>query len=355
MKMDKDTARLPKAELHVHIEGTITPAMARKKAAEHGIKLPDDIFTPDGKGFQWKDFIDCVTRVYDAIASTVRTGKDYEDVTYDYLKRCAGENCLYVELIISPDHALRMGITYKEMVDGMARAIDRAKADHGIVARMNATLVRHLPPDDVKAAAQAIIDYRHPYVTGLDLAGAEKEGDIPEFRAVFKSIKDGTNSEMGWRVHASEAAGAQNARAAIDMNVKRIGHGVRALEDQSVMADLVKKNVVLEVCPTSNVLAGIYPSYKDHPLRRLYDAGVKITLASDDPGLFGNSIGAEYQVAKEHFGFTDRELLSITRNAIKAAFVDEPTRSALLEDVEDYDFFLRNRRTNPGAPGPKGP
>ena len=351
MKMDPYIARLPKAELHVHIEGTITPDMARKKAAEHGMSLPADIFTPDGKNFQWNDFVDCVTRVYDAVASTVRTAKDYEDITYDYLHRCALENCLYVELIISPDHASRMGISYKDMVDGIARGIDKARAYDAIEARMNAALVRHLPDADVRAAAESIAAYRHPYVTGLDLAGAEKTGDLARFRPVFKFIKDETNGEMGWRVHAAEAAGAENARDALDLNVKRIGHGVRALEDKAVLDEIIKKKTVLEICPTSNVLAGIYPSYGAHPLRKLYDAGVKVTLASDDPGLFGNSIGTEYQVAKDHFGFTDFELLDITRTAIKAAFLDERTRSALLEDVEDYDFFLKSRQFKP--PGPK--
>ncbi|MBU0800095.1 MAG: hypothetical protein KKA05_03745, partial [Alphaproteobacteria bacterium] len=120
--LSKEVRNIPKAELHVHIEGTITPAMAHRKAAEHGLTLPTDIFDSAGN-FTWHDFADCVTRVYDAVAEVVRTPKDYEDITHDYLVRCADEGAIYVELIISPDHAKRMGITYKDMVDGMARGI----------------------------------------------------------------------------------------------------------------------------------------------------------------------------------------------------------------------------------------
>jgi adenosine deaminase len=351
MNLTEDLKRIPKAELHVHIEGTITPAMAKRKAKEHGITLPGGIFDANGN-FTWNDFADCVTRVYDAVASTVRTAQDYEDIAHDYLVRCADEGCIYVELIISPDHAARMGVSYKDMVDGIARGIDKARAETGIEARMNATLVRHLPEADVKKAAQDIVSYRHPYVTGLDLAGAEKAGDIPSFRKTFKYIKDATNSEMGWRLHAGEAADSGNAHDAVMLNARRLGHGVRSIESPAVVREIVQRGVVLEVCPTSNVLAGIYPSYQAHPLRKLKDAGVKVTLNSDDPGLFNCSIGGEYQVARDQFGFSSKELLETTRTAIEAAFVDEPTRKALLKKVDDYGFLL-NRPAPKGPAGPK--
>mgnify|MGYP002622134773 CR=1 FL=1 len=191
--MDKNVARVPKAELHAHIEGTVTPDMARRKAKEHGMSLPDELFSADGKSYAWSDFVDCVTRVYDGVADTIRTKQDYEDITYDYLKRCADENCIYVEFIISPDHAERMGLPYKEMVDGIAAGIDKARDETGIESRINSALVRHLSDDDIDRAAKAIVNYRHPYVTGLDLAGVEKEGDIHRFRKTFKYIKDQTN------------------------------------------------------------------------------------------------------------------------------------------------------------------
>ena len=131
---------------------------------------------------------------------------------------------------------------------------------------------------------------------------------------------------------------------------------MRAIEDPKAIEALLKSGVVLEICPTSNILAGIYPSYDKHPLRKLYDAGVKITLNSDDPGLFGCSIGSEYQVAKDHFGFSDEELLDATRVAVESAYVDGPTRTKLRQKVDDFSFFLKARRQNNNrAPGLKPP
>lgn len=194
--IDQDIAKIPKAELHVHAEAMMTPAYVREKAEEKGIALPNDIFSPDGARFVWTDFADCVTRVYDAMASIITTAQDYEEITYDYLKRAASENCIYTEIIISPDHCERIGIPYRDMVDVMARGIDRARVDFDIEARMNAAVVRHLSLPVVWNTAQKIVDYPHPYVTGLDLAGAEKSGDIPQFRPVFKMVKDATSGRM---------------------------------------------------------------------------------------------------------------------------------------------------------------
>lgn len=355
LALDPDILALPKAELHVHIEGTVTPGMARQKAAQHGIVLPPEIFTADGQSYVWHDFVDLVTRVYDAVAQTIRTAQDYEDIAYDYLKRSAAEKCIYTEFIVSPDHAQRFGLPYKDMVEGIARGIDRARADFGIEARMNAALVRHLPQADIDAAARTIAGFRHPYVVGLDLAGAEKSGDIPRFRPVFKFIKDQTSGAMGWRIHAAEAAGAENARDAMNVNVRRIGHGVRSIEDPALVAELARRGTHLEICPTSNVLAGIYPDYKSHPLKKFLDSGVRLSLNSDDPGLFGNSIGMEYQVARDSFGFSLRDLLSITRMAVEDSFADDATRRNLLKKVSACDFFLLTHNAPPPAlpPGPR--
>lgn len=353
MKLDPVVKKLPKAELHVHIEGTVTPDMARRKAKEHGMSLPQDLFTTDGKDYSYKDFVDVVTRVYDAVAGTIRTKQDFADITYDYLKRCADDGVIYVEMIASPAHGTHVGLSYQDMIEGMAAGIDKARAQTGIEGRINVTLVRHLSEAEVKKNAEIIAGYKHPYIVGLDLAGAEKSGDVPGFRKYFKIIKDATNGGLGMRIHAAENAGPLNAWEALELKVKRLGHGVRAVEDPKLVEELKKRDIVLEVCPTSNILAGIYPSFADHPLRKLYDSGVRITLNSDDPGLFGNSVAEEYQIAKDKFGFTDRELVDVTRNAVNASFVDAQTKQVLLQKVEQADFFLKTRSRGPGNKPPQ--
>ncbi len=329
---------IPKAELHVHIEGTVTPDMARRKAGENNVRLDPSIFSAEGARYQWRDFYHLVTDVYNEMARAIRTRQDYEDITYDYLTRCAAEGSIYEEIIIWCSQGNAVGLSYADMVEGMAAAIDRAQADTGIVARLNTALVRHQPFEKVRREAETIAAYPHPYIVGLDLAGGEALGDIPQYQPLFDLIFASFGRPLGMRVHAGEAVGAGNVRDALALKPMptRIGHGVRSIEDDAVVRELVARKVVLEICPTSNVLAGIYNSYAEHPLRRLVDAGVPVCLNSDDPGLFGNSIGMEYQVARDYFGFTVPALLNATRTAIEAAFCDDMTRQRLIQCVNSY-------------------
>jgi adenosine deaminase len=349
--LSDEVRKIPKAEIHVHIEGTLTPAMARRKAKEHGITLPADLISEDGERFQYRDFIHCVTDVYDAVASTVRSAQDYEDITYDYLTRSAAEGCIYTELIVSSDHADMVGVGYDNMLAGITRGIDRARADTGIECRINSAMVRHFPMQQIAQVADTILNHPHKYVTGIDLAGAERAGDVLQFKPLFDKIAQG-NAALGVRLHASEGAGPVNAWDALRLNPSRLGHGVRSVEDPALVAELVKRKIVLEVCPTSNVLAGIYPDYASHPLRRLMQQGVRVTLNSDDPGLFNCTIGTEYQVAKDHFGLSNAELAQITRTAIEAAYVDEPTRAKLLAKVDGSGFLNKARPVPPKGPQP---
>lgn len=338
--MRRDTLSIPKAELHVHIEGTLLPAAARELAERNGIKLDRNLFTPDGDAYQYKNFIELVTKVYQAVASCMRTKADYETVTYDYLSRCAAENTLYVEMIGCPGQCHRTGLLYRDMVDGMAAGIDRARADHGIEGRINMTFERHRSGVEASKDADMILSYPHSYVVGLDIAGGEKAGDIPQFAWLFERVRKAFGRPLGVRLHAGEGADPSvNIRDALALGVTRIGHGVRVVEDAALMKEVIKRGIVLEVCPTSNIM--IMPQYggdfRNHPLRRLYDAGVKVTINSDDPGLFGAgcSIGSEYAIAMREFGFTEDELTGVTRTAIEAAYVDDALRRRLLEKCEE--------------------
>jgi adenosine deaminase len=142
---------------------------------------------------------------------------------------------------------------------------------------------------------------------------------------------------LGCSVHAGEWAGADSVRAALDLPVTRLGHGVRAIEDPALVAEIAERGTVLECCPTSNVVLGVFASFEEHPLPALREAGVRVTLASDDPPYFGASVGGEYAVAGERFGWSDAELAAITRTAIEASFAEPPLRAALLARVDDGD------------------
>jgi adenosine deaminase len=320
---------IPKAELHVHLEGTAPPALIRRLAKRNGVAIPEGLFA-DEETFAWKDFLDFL-RTYDLAASVIRTAEDYRDVTYEYLASCAAEGAIYVELIASPDHAEAHGLSDAEHYGGIAQGIDDARADHGIEARILASAVRNFGVDRAEAIARRLVEDRHPYVVGFNLAGDEA-GFPPELFAETYAILDG--SGLGATVHAGEHAGAESVRGALALpGVSRISHGVRAVEDPALVAEIAARGIVLEVCPTSNVATHVFPSYEEHPLRTLHEAGVKLTLGSDDPPYFGATIGGEYAVARERFGFEEGELMAMTRTAVQGSFAEDAVKHSLLNRI----------------------
>jgi adenosine deaminase len=318
---------VPLAELHVHLEATATPARIRALAERHGMQIPPG--TLDGDRYHWRDFLDFLA-VFDRAVQVIRTAEDYSDITRDYLLACAAEGAIYVEVTVSPDHAAAAGLPYREMVGGVAQGIDDARAQAGIESRMIATAVRNFGVEQAEAVAATVAAEPHPYVTGFGLAGDEAGFPPEPFARAYALAAD---AGLGLTVHAGEWAGPESVRGALTLPVTRIGHGVRAIEDPALVAELAEREVVLECCPTSNVALGLYPSYRDHPFAALKTAGVRVTLGSDDPPYWAASIGGEYAVASTEFGLSDPELRAITRTAIAAAFVPDPVRAALYTKV----------------------
>jgi adenosine deaminase len=317
--MTLTAACIPKVELHVHLEGTATPELVRSLAARHGMALPPDLFDRQGE-FAWTDFLHFL-KVYDDAAAVIRTDRDYRDVTYDYLRRCAAEGAVYVEVMSSPDHAARAGLSFQGHLDGIVQGMEDAEADFGIQARLIVTCVRHFGVERGLEVARACTRHRHPLLTGFGMGGDENHLRAADFAEVFAVAHQ--EAGLACTVHAGEAAGPESIRDALDnLPVRRIGHGVRAIEDAGLVSRIAEEGIVLEVCPTSNICTAVYPGYAAHPLDRLRAAGCAVTLNSDDPPYFGTSIGHEYGVAKRHFGWSDDDLLTVTAFGLEAAFTD---------------------------------
>jgi adenosine deaminase len=315
---------IPKAELHVHLEGTAPPALIRRLAERNGMTVPEGVFKTEDE-FEWTDFLHFL-RTYDLAASVIRTPQDYRDVTYEYLSACAAEGALYVELIASPDHAAAVGLSDADHYAGIGQGIDDARADHGIEARIVFAAIRNLGVESAEAIARRHADGRHPYVVGFNLVGDEAAWPAGLFARAYEIA---AGSGLGCTVHAGEHAGAESVRAALELPITRISHGVRAIEDPALVAELAERGIVLEVCPSSNVSLGLFPSYEDHPLGALREAGVRVTLGSDDPPYFGCSIGSEYAVAHERIGFDEEQLRDVTRIAVEASFAEDAVKEAL--------------------------
>jgi adenosine deaminase len=319
---------IPKAELHVHLEGTAPPALVRRLAERNGLRVPAGLFDSSER-FAYTDFLDFL-RTYDMAASVIRTGQDYRDVTYEYLAGCARDGALYVELTASPDHAALVGLSDEEHLGGIARGIDDARADHDIEGRILISCVRNFGVEQALRVARHAAERPHPYVVGFSMAGDEENYPAQDYADAFRVAAE---AGLGCTVHAGEWAGADSVRGALELPVTRISHGVRSIEDPALVAELADRGVVLECCPTSNVVLGVFPSYEQHPLPRLLAAGVRVTLGSDDPPYFGASVGGEYSVCRERFGFDDQMLRDITRTAIDAAFCEEGLKQRLMQRV----------------------
>jgi adenosine deaminase len=312
----------------VHLEGTAPPGLIRRLAERNGLPVPEGVLDLADR-FVFTDFLDFL-RTYDRAASVIRTGEDYRDITYEYLASCAREDAIYVELIASPDHARLAGLSDEEHLDGIGRGIDDARRDFGIDARILISCVRNFGVEPALRVARHAAERPHPYVVGFSMAGDEENYPPGAYAEAFRIAAE---AGLGCSVHAGEWAGPESVREALELPVSRIGHGVRSIEDPELVEELAGRGMVLECCPTSNVVLGLYPTYEEHPLPRLAEAGVRVTLGSDDPPYFGASIGGEYEVCRDRFGFGEERLAALTRTAIEAAFCGEGLKQGLMERV----------------------
>ena len=324
--------RLPKAELHVHVEGAAPPELVARLADRHGLDL-EGVFDETGE-YRWEDFSGFL-HVYDRAASVFRTPEDYAALAETYLRQIAADGAIYAELTISPDHAAGAGLSYADYVAGLAEGVDRARAETGIEARMIAVGVRHFGARAVEQVARQVIAAPHPLVTGFGLAGDEREGHPANFARAFRMAGE---AGLGLTAHAGEVCGPESVTATLDfLRVHRIGHGIRAIEDPQVVRRLVEDEVVLEVCPGSNLAFGLYERLRFHPVNLLRRSGCRVTLNSDDPPFFHTSLAQEYQRCAATFGWTPVDTLDMTREAVRAAFCDPATRMRLMGRIEAYE------------------
>lgn len=323
-----NTATVLKAELHCHIEGAASPALVKAQAGKYKTDVSGFI---SGDSYVWSDFTEFLT-AYDGAASLFRSEEDYALLARTYLEGIAAENAIYAEIFVSPDHAAAAGLSHAAYFDGLAEGIAQAKASCGIECRMIIVGVRHLGAEKVEAAARLAASRPHKLITGFGMAGDERFGKVADFSRAFDIARD---AGLGITIHAGELAGAESVRDALDhVRPARIGHGVRAIEDGALVQRIADEGVVLEVCPGSNLALNVYPDISSHPFDRLRRAGVKVTLSSDDPPHFASSVGREYQMAADAWGYGSSDLTDITRTAIEAAFVDPQTRANLLGQLD---------------------
>ena len=315
----------PKIELHLHLEGAAPPSFIRQLAHEQKADI-SGIFDADG-GYDYRDFTHFLS-VYETATSVLRTPMDFHRLTLAVLEQSAEQNVIYTEAFLSPDFCGKSDLSaWRDYLAAIEEAAAIAEQKFGIVMRGIATAIRHFGAEKAKKAALCAAETRGGFITGFGMAGAETVGKQADYAYSFDMAR-----EAGLRLtsHAGEWGGAESVRQALfDLNVERLGHGVQVIDDDALVDEVIAREVTLEVCPGSNVVLGVYPSLREHPIEQLRARGVKVTVSTDDPPFFKTTLRQEYAALADVFGWQDDDFLEINQIALSNAFCDEETKASL--------------------------
>ena len=322
----------PKVELHLHLEGAAPPAFIRGLAQEKNMDIAG-IFDETG-GYAYRDFWHFL-EVYEAATSTLKRPEDYYRLTLAVLEESAASGVIYSECFLSPDFCGGRDLSaWREYLQAIREAADLAEKRDGILLRGIVTPIRHFGPEKARETARCAAETAGSWIVGFGLAGDEKIGKPKDFQWAFDAAR-----EAGLRLtaHAGEWGGPDSVRDAIaDLGVERIGHGVRAIEDPALVDEIAEKGIVLEVCPGSNIALSLYPGWRQHPIHKLRERGVKVTVSTDDPPFFHTTMVKEYDRLAEAFDWDDGVFSEISKTSAEASFCDNATRDIIMKKLEKH-------------------
>ena len=325
-------AGLPKAELHVHHVGSASPRIVAELAARHPGRVPSDLEALRDF-FRFRDFAHFI-EVYLAVVDLVRTPEDVRTLTYEVARDLAAQQVRYAELTCTPFTSVAAGVPIEGYTEAVEDARVAAERDLGVVLR----LVYDIPGESGLPAADDTLRYalhhRPASLVGFGLGGPEVGVPRPQFAPHFAAARaEGLHSVP----HAGETTGPQTVRDALRLlGAERIGHGTSAAQDPALLAELVDAGVTLEVCPSSNVATGAVASLAEHPLPALVAAGVRVTIGSDDPPMFGTTLGREYEIAADLLGLDRAGVVELAREGVRASFAPPDVRQRVLAEMDDY-------------------
>jgi adenosine deaminase/aminodeoxyfutalosine deaminase len=295
----------PKAELHLHLEGSVEPATLRELAPEMDSAEVERLYRYDG-------FAGFLTS-FGTLVKRLRSPKDYAFIARRLLERLAAENVLYAEIILSAGVVLWKGQEFDPVMEAVSEAVRGAPVE----VRWILDAVRQFGPDHARAVAELAVRHKPRGVVAFGIGGDEERGPAQWFEDAYRYARAGG---LRLTAHAGESCGPESVWAALELGTERIGHGIRSVDDPVLMKHLRDHDIPLEIAVTSNVVTGVVSAVEAHPLRRLYDAGVPVTLNTDDPGMFRTTLSEEYALAARCFAFSDEELRGIARNGFRYGF-----------------------------------
>ena len=308
----------PKIELHVHLEGTVRPDTLRAIARRNDYALPDGLESL----YRFRDFAHFI-EVWILTTNALRTEADFRQMVVDYAEEAASHGCVYLEGIFSPAERVRRGVAWEEIYEGVCSGAEEARAKHGIEIRLTPDIPRGFTQEEARATVEWAGRFRDRGVVGVGLGGLEAQFPPEPYEDVFRLAH---SLGLGSVPHAGEAAGPPSVRGALEaLGADRIRHGIRAVEDAGLVAEIAGRGTVLDVCPLSNLRTGVVGSLDEHPLPQLVAAGVQCSISTDDPAMFDTDLTRDYEAAAA-LGLSPRAAYEA---GVAGALCDETTRARL--------------------------
>ena len=331
MNITEYIKKIPKAELHLHIEGSFEPELMFEIAQRNQVEIPYQSVEEVKKAYQFsclQDFLD----IYYAGASVLLYEKDFYDLTMAYFKHCAEENVVHTEIMFDPQTHTKRGVSFETVIKGIQKAREDAQEKYGISSLLIMSYLRHLSEEDAFETLEQSLPYKH-LIKAVGLDSSEKGNPPSKFQKVFEaSVKEGYIPVA----HAGEEGPAEYIWEALDLlKIARIDHGNNCLTDEVLIKKLVDEKIALTVCPLSNLELKVVDDLKYHPLKKMLNLGLKATVNSDDPAYFGGYMNANFLQTAEALDLTQEEIKTLVKNSFEYSLLSEEEKAKYLADVEN--------------------
>ncbi|MDJ0833546.1 MAG: adenosine deaminase [Gammaproteobacteria bacterium] len=323
---------LPKAELHLHIEGTFEPDLMFQLAERNGIDLPYADVASLHAAYDFNELQDFLDIYYQGM-NVLRTEQDFYDLTWAYLEKVAKQSVRHVEIFFDPQGHLERGIAFETALNGIYSALQAGKQNHGISFGLIMCFLRHLPEDDALTTLELAMPYRDRII-GVGLDSSERGNPPSRFERVFAKAR-----EAGFRIvaHAGEEGPPEYIYQALDLlKVERVDHGNSSLQDSALVKRLVDEQMPLTVCPLSNTRLCVVDAMQNHPLPQMLEAGLMVTVNSDDPAYFGGYLNENFHAISDLLDNDPNTLAELARNSFQAAFLPQELKNNLIQEVNNY-------------------
>jgi adenosine deaminase len=332
MDIKEFISKIPKAELHLHVEGTLEPELFFELAKRNGISIPYQTVNELRNAYQFdclQDFLD----IYYKGTQVLIHEQDFFDLTWAYLTKCKEQNIVHTEIMFDPQSHTDRGIAFESVINGISKACQQAEKEYGISSFLIMSYLRHLSEESAFEILEMSKPFKH-LIKAVGLDSSELGHPPSKFQRVFDaSVKEGYIP----LAHAGEEGPTEYIWEAIDvLKIHRIDHGNRCLEDANLIREIIKRDLALTVCPLSNTALQVVKDMKDHPLKKMLDLGLKVTVNSDDPAYFGGQLVANFEAITEELNLSIDEIIQLVRNSFQYSLLSEDVKKIRLEELDKF-------------------